>query len=48
VEKFVQIPLSELILTGKLAEHSQWQLVRQGEDLEFIQTKQVESGKGKK
>jgi len=35
VEKYVQIPLSELILSGKLAENSRWQLVRQGQDLEF-------------
>jgi len=37
VEKLVQIPLSELILAGKLVEGSQWQLVRQGEDLAFAQ-----------
>jgi ATP-dependent Clp protease ATP-binding subunit ClpC len=48
VEKFVQIPLSELILSGKLAEHSQWQLVRKGEDLEFRPGRRAESGKGKK
>jgi ATP-dependent Clp protease ATP-binding subunit ClpC len=48
VEKFVQIPLSELILNGKLAKHSQWQLVRKGEDLEFLPVRKVESGKGKK
>jgi ATP-dependent Clp protease ATP-binding subunit ClpC len=48
VEKYVQIPLSELILSGKLADHSHWKLVRQGEDLAFIPTKQAESGKGKK
>jgi len=36
VEKLVQIPLSELILAGKLVEGSQWQLVRQGEDLVFV------------
>jgi len=35
VEKLVQIPLSELILAGKLVKGSQWQLVRQGEDLVF-------------
>ena len=35
VEKYVQIPLSELIIAGKLAKGSHWQLVRQGEDLEF-------------
>ena len=33
VEKFVQIPLSELIIAGKLTKGSHWQLVRQGEDL---------------
>lgn len=48
VEKYVQIPLSELILAGKLVEHSQWQLVRQGQDLEFNQIIQLESGKKKK
>jgi ATP-dependent Clp protease ATP-binding subunit ClpC len=48
IEKFVQIPLSELILSGKLAKKSQWQLIRNGEDLEYIQTKQVESRKRKK
>ncbi|MFA5873240.1 MAG: hypothetical protein WC832_04680 [Anaerolineales bacterium] len=47
VEKFFQISLSELILAGKLAVHSQWQLVRQGEDLVFRPRKQAESGKGK-
>jgi ATP-dependent Clp protease ATP-binding subunit ClpC len=35
VEKFVQIPLSELIISGKLTKGSYWQLVRQGEDLAF-------------
>jgi len=35
VEKLVQIPLSELILTGKLQKESQWQLVQQGESLAF-------------
>ena len=35
VEKLVQIPLSELILAGKLEKGSQWQLVRQGEGLAF-------------
>jgi len=35
VEKLVQIPLSELILAGKLIKGSEWQLVRQGEDLVF-------------
>jgi ATP-dependent Clp protease ATP-binding subunit ClpC len=35
VEKLIQIPLSELILAGKLVKDSQWQLVRQGEDLVF-------------
>ena len=35
VEKLVQIPLSELILAGKLVKGSQWQLARQGEDLVF-------------
>ena len=35
VEKLVQIPLSELILAEKLVKGSQWQLVRQGEDLVF-------------
>ncbi len=44
VEKFIQVPLSELILSGKLAEHSRWQLVRQGEDLEFRPVGQAESG----
>jgi ATP-dependent Clp protease ATP-binding subunit ClpC len=48
VEKFVQIPLSELILAGKLAEHSQWQLVQKGEYLEFLPGRQSKSGKGKK
>jgi ATP-dependent Clp protease ATP-binding subunit ClpC len=48
VEKFVQIPLSELILSGKLTEGSQWRLVRKGEDLEFLPGKQTESGKGTK
>ena len=48
VEKLVQIPLSELILSGKLVKNSQWKLVRKGEDLELIQTKQVESRKRKK
>ena len=43
VEKYVQIPLSELILTGKLTENSQWQLVRQGQDLAFVHIKQGES-----
>jgi ATP-dependent Clp protease ATP-binding subunit ClpC len=40
VEKYVQIPLSELILSGKLSENSHWNLIRKGEDLEFIQIKQ--------
>ncbi len=35
VEKLVQIPLSELILQGKLAKGSQWQLVQKDDDLEF-------------
>jgi len=35
VEKLVQIPLSELILAGKLVKDSHWQLARQGEDLVF-------------
>ena len=35
VEKLVQIPLSELILDGKLEQGSQWQLVKQGDGLEF-------------
>ncbi len=35
VEKLVQIPLSELILAGKLAKASHWQLVQQGKALEF-------------
>ena len=39
VEKFVQIPLSELIIAGKLTKGSHWQLVRQGEDLVFRQEK---------
>jgi ATP-dependent Clp protease ATP-binding subunit ClpA len=47
VEKYVQIPLSQYILLGKMVAHSQWQLVRQGRDLAFVQTKQVESGGGK-
>jgi len=41
VEKFVQIPLSELILSGKLVKNSEWQLVRQGEDLVFSPRKQA-------
>jgi len=41
VEKFVQIPLSELILSGKLVENSEWQLIRQGEDLVFSPRKQA-------
>jgi ATP-dependent Clp protease ATP-binding subunit ClpC len=41
VEKFVQIPLSELILSGKLVENSEWQLVRQGEDLVFCPRKEA-------
>ncbi|MCX6035137.1 MAG: ATP-dependent Clp protease ATP-binding subunit, partial [Chloroflexi bacterium] len=45
VEKYIQIPLSELILSGKLVEDSQWKLVRKGEDLEFCPVKQTESGK---
>ena len=35
VEKYVQIPLSKLIIAGKLTKGSQWQLIRQGEDLVF-------------
>lgn len=35
VEKYVQIPLSELIIVGKLTKGSRWQLVQQGEDLVF-------------
>lgn len=35
VEKLVQIPLSELILAGKLAKGSQWQLIRQGDCLDL-------------
>jgi len=35
VEKLVQIPLSELILSGKLAHHSQCHLVLQGDSLVF-------------
>jgi ATP-dependent Clp protease ATP-binding subunit ClpC len=40
VEKLVQIPLSELILAGKLVKGSQWQLVGQGEDLVFTEVPQ--------
>ena len=39
VEKYVQIPLSELIIVGKLTKGSRWQLVQQGEDLVFRQEK---------
>jgi len=35
VEKLLQIPLSELILQGKLAKGSQWQLVQQNDGLEY-------------
>ena len=48
VEKYIQIPLSELILSGKLVKKSHWQLIRKGEGLVFIQTTQVESRKRKK
>jgi ATP-dependent Clp protease ATP-binding subunit ClpA len=34
-EKLVQIPLSKLILEGKLAKSSQWRLAQQDEALEF-------------
>lgn len=47
VEKYVQIPLSELILSGKLTAGSQWHLVRKGEDLEFLSDKKNEKGNGK-
>ena len=35
IEKLVQIPLSELILAGKLEKDSQWQIVQQGDALAF-------------
>lgn len=35
VEKLVQIPLSELILAGKLGKGSRWELAEQGESLAF-------------
>lgn len=35
VEKLVQIPLSELILAGKLKKGAQWQLAQLGKDLVF-------------
>jgi len=35
VEKLVQMPLSELILAGKLANGSQWQLIQKDDGLEF-------------
>jgi ATP-dependent Clp protease ATP-binding subunit ClpC len=36
LERLVQVPLSELILTGKLTNGSQWKLIRQNEDLAFV------------
>ncbi len=48
LEKYVQIPLSELVLSGKLAEGSFWRLVTNGEDLEFILGKQQKVEKGGK
>jgi len=41
VEKLVQIPLSELILQGKLAKGSQWQLIQKDDGLEFSIRKQI-------
>ena len=35
VEKLVQIPLSELILAGKLVKGSQWEIIQQSEALAF-------------
>jgi ATP-dependent Clp protease ATP-binding subunit ClpC len=35
VEKLVQIPLSELILAGKLSKGSQWRLAQEGKELKF-------------
>ncbi len=41
VEKLVQIPLSELILQGKLAKGSGWQLIQKDGGLEFSIRKQI-------
>jgi len=41
VEKLVQMPLSELILAGKLEKGSAWELVKRGDVLEFSVGKQT-------
>ena len=41
VEKLVQMPLSELILAGKLVKSSEWQLAKRGDVLEFSSRKQA-------
>jgi ATP-dependent Clp protease ATP-binding subunit ClpC len=36
VEKFIQIPLSNLILSGKFKEHKSWQVVCSNEEISII------------
>lgn len=36
IERFVQVPLSRLILSGELAKENQWQVVANGADLAFV------------
>jgi ATP-dependent Clp protease ATP-binding subunit ClpA len=38
VENLVQVPLSELIMSGKIREHRNWKLICQGGKLEIIST----------
>ena len=36
VEKFIQAPLSSLILTGEIKQHTSWQIVRKDQGLSII------------
>jgi len=36
VERLVQVPLSGLILSGRLKEHEAWQVIRSGESLAVV------------
>ena len=47
VERLIQVPLSQLILSGEIKKHKAWQVILSGEDLAIVPREKEPKSKGK-